>query len=128
MDKPEGELVLKTVALPADTNANGDIFGGWLLSQMDIAGGIAAKKRSKSRVATVALDAMVFHKPVCVGDLVCCYANINRVGKTSMNIHIEVWILRHPFDETEIKVTEGVFTFVAIDSHGRSQSVDRKKC
>ena len=124
---PNGELVLKTVAMPSDTNANGDIFGGWLLSQMDLAGAIAAKHRSLSRVATIAIDSMVFHKAVNVGDLVCCYTELEKVGNTSMTIKVEVWVTRHPFDEGEIKVTEGMFTFVAIDSNGRSHSVDRKK-
>lgn len=82
-EKPVGELALRNVAMPADTNPSGDIFGGWVLSQMDIAGGVVAHQRAKGRVATVAIDSMVFHQPVKVGDVVCCYADIAKVGRTS---------------------------------------------
>ncbi|GAB4223331.1 MAG: acyl-CoA thioesterase [Gammaproteobacteria bacterium] len=122
--KPKGTLAIQTLAMPADTNANGDIFGGWLVSQMDLASSIAAKQRAKTRVVTVAIDSMVFHQPVQIGDIVCCYAEIIKVGRTSMTINTEVWtlgardgLLRH--------VTEGVFTFVAIDEHGRPTPVSR---
>ncbi|KEQ18637.1 acyl-CoA thioester hydrolase YciA [Endozoicomonas numazuensis] len=125
MLEPRGELVLRTLAMPADTNPNGDIFGGWLLSQMDIAGGIAAKQRSHSRISTVAIESMSFHQPVNVGDVICCYAEIMHVGTTSMRIKLEVWITNMPFNQQRIKVTEGIFTFVAIDEDGRPQSVDR---
>ena len=119
------ELVLRTLAMPADTNPNGDIFGGWLLSQMDIAGGIAAKQKSHSRISTVAIESMSFHHPVNVGDVVCCYAEIMHVGTTSMRIKLEVWITIMPFNQQRIKVTEGIFTYVAIDEQGRPQPVDR---
>lgn len=125
MLEPRGELVLRTLAMPADTNPNGDIFGGWLLSQMDIAGGIAAKQRSHSRVSTVAIESMSFHQPVKVGDVVCCYAEFMHVGTTSMRIKLEVWIMEMPMDKKRRKVTEGIFTYVAIDNNGRSQPVDR---
>ncbi|MGI9279151.1 MAG: acyl-CoA thioester hydrolase YciA [Endozoicomonas sp.] len=125
MLEPRGELVLRTLAMPADTNPNGDIFGGWLLSQMDIAGGIAAKQRSHSRISTVAIESMSFHHPVNVGDVVCCYAEIMHVGTTSMRIKLEVWITIMPFNQQRIKVTEGIFTYVAIDEQGRPQPVDR---
>ncbi|WP_062267882.1 acyl-CoA thioester hydrolase YciA [Endozoicomonas arenosclerae] len=128
MLEPRGELVLRTLAMPADTNPNGDIFGGWLLSQMDIAGGIAAKQRSHSRISTVAIESMSFHQPVNVGDVVCCYAEILHVGTTSMRIKLEVWITNMPFNQQRVKVTEGIFTFVAIDEDGRPQPVDRDEC
>ncbi|WP_422133072.1 acyl-CoA thioester hydrolase YciA [Endozoicomonas sp. ALD040] len=127
MPEPQGELMLRTLAMPADTNPNGDIFGGWLMSQMDIAGGIAANQRSHSRISTVAVESMSFHHPVNVGDVVCCYAEVIHVGTTSMRIKLEVWITNMPFHQQRIKVTEGVFTFVAIDEQGRPQPVDREK-
>ncbi|WOG26300.1 acyl-CoA thioester hydrolase YciA [Endozoicomonas sp. 8E] len=127
MPEPQGELMLRTLAMPADTNPNGDIFGGWLMSQMDIAGGIAANQRSHSRISTVAVESMSFHHPVNVGDVVCCYAEVIHVGTTSMRIKLEVWITNMPFRQQRIKVTEGVFTFVAIDEQGRPQPVDREK-
>jgi len=116
-DQPHGELVTRTLAMPSDANPSGDIFGGWVLSQMDIAGGITASQHSKGRVATVAIDAMAFIRPVNVGDVLCVYGNIKRTGRTSMSIHIEAWALRDRIGE-RVKVTEGLFTFVAIDSEG----------
>lgn len=121
-DSPQGELVLRTLAMPADTNANGDIFGGWLLSQMDIAGGLAAKQQSRGRVATIAINAMTFYKPVFVGDVLCCYAKILRTGNTSMTIQIQAWVIRQAYGDERIKVTEGVFTYVAIDDQRRPRS------
>jgi acyl-CoA thioesterase YciA len=91
---PRGDLCTRTLAMPADTNANGDIFGGWLLSQMDIAGGVAASKIAKSRTVTVSIDAMNFRKAVYVGDLVSVHANLVRVGRTSMTLHLEAWVVR----------------------------------
>lgn len=114
-EQPRGRLSLRTLAMPADTNPNGDIFGGWLLSQMDIGGALAAKARSRGRVATVALDAMQFHKPVFVGDVVCCYADITRVGRTSVTVHVQVWVIRSATERERVKVTEGRFVYVAID-------------
>lgn len=114
-ERPRGRLSLRTLAMPADTNPNGDIFGGWLLSQMDIGGALAAKARSRGRVATVALDAMQFHKPVFVGDVVCCYADITRVGRTSVTVHVQVWVIRSATEQERVKVTEGRFVYVAID-------------
>jgi len=115
--------MLRTLAMPADTNPAGDIFGGWLLSQMDIAGGIAAKQRSRGRVATVAVDSMTFHKPVFVGDVLCCYANIERVGNTSLTIRLQAWVIREAHAGERVKVTEGLFTFVAIGEDRRPRSV-----
>ncbi|RKZ36487.1 MAG: acyl-CoA thioesterase, partial [Gammaproteobacteria bacterium] len=106
-ESPRGELALRNLTMPRDTNPNGDIFGGWLLSQMDIAGGIAAKQRSHGRVATVAIDAMTFHSPVYVGDVLCCYADIERVGRTSMATRIQAWVIRSAVESERIKVTEG---------------------
>lgn len=117
-EKPEGELTLRTLAMPKDVNVNGDIFGGWVLSQMDIAAGIVAGARAQSRVATVAVDAMKFIRPVKVGDVLCIYAMIERSGRTSLGISIEAWALRNRIGERE-KVTEAVFTFVSIDEDGR---------
>jgi acyl-CoA thioesterase YciA len=123
---PHGDLCTRTLAMPADTNANGDIFGGWLLSQMDIAGGIAASKVAKSRTVTVSIDAMNFRKPVYVGDLVSVHANLVRVGRTSMTIHLEAWVVRR--QETKpILVTDGNFTYVAIDEQGRPQPIQRNE-
>ncbi|MBO9483224.1 MULTISPECIES: acyl-CoA thioester hydrolase YciA [Gammaproteobacteria] len=126
MSEPQGDLVLRTLAMPADTNPNGDIFGGWIMSQMDIAGGLAAKNRCNSRVSTVAVESMSFIHPVKVGDVVCCYADIIRVGNTSMRIKLEVWVMSLPYkSEARHKVTEGSFTYVAIDDNGHPVPVDR---
>ena len=123
---PRGDLCTRTLAMPADTNANGDIFGGWLLSQMDIAGGVAASKVAKSRTVTVSIDAMNFRKPVYVGDLVSVHANLVRVGRTSMTIHLEAWVVRRR-ETKPILVTDGNFTYVAIDEDGRPQAIQRNE-
>lgn len=119
---PKGELTLRTLAMPRDVNTNGDIFGGWVLSQMDMAAGIVAGARAQGRVATVAIDAMQFIRPVKVGDVLCIYVNIARVGRTSMAMEIEAWVLRDRQARRE-KVTEGRFTFVAIDEAGKPRVV-----
>ena len=121
---PRGDLCTRTLAMPADTNANGDIFGGWLLSQMDIAGGVAASKVAKSRTVTVSIDAMNFRKPVYVGDLVSVHANLVRVGRTSMTIHLEAWVVRRK-ETKPILVTDGNFTYVAIDEQGSPRLIPR---
>jgi len=108
--------------MPADANPNGDIFGGWVLSQMDIAAGITAGLRARGRVATVAIDSMCFKRPVNIGDVMCVYTDIIKVGRTSMTLHVEAWILRHHIGR-RVKVTEGVFTFVAIDADGKPRLV-----
>lgn len=110
--------------MPADTNANGDIFGGWLLSQMDVGGGVFASKVAKSRTVTVAIEAMNFRKAVYVGDLVSVYANLVRGGRTSMTVHLEAWVLRRR-EEQPILVTDGNFTYVSIDDDGRPQAIKR---
>ena len=126
-EEPEGDLILRTAAMPADTNANGDIFGGWILSQMDIAGGILAKEVSKGRVVTVAIEAMKFIKPVRVGDVVCCYGRVTKIGNTSLTLSLEVWVKPTlqdgATDSLRYKVTEACFTFVAIDEEGKKRPV-----
>ncbi len=115
---PKGELVIKTIAMPADTNRYGDMFGGWLVSQMDLGGAVLAHKFGHMRMTTVAIDKMVFIRPVFVGDVVSCFAHIVKRGNTSVGINIEVWVERLA-DEAIVKVTEGLFTYVAIDKNGR---------
>jgi len=122
--EPCGDLSIRTLAMPADTNANGDIFGGWLLSQMDLGGGIFASKLAKSRTVTVAIEAMNFRKPVYVGDLVSVHANLVRLGRTSMTVHIEAWVLRRK-EMHSILVTDGNFTYVSIDDQGHPQQIKR---
>ncbi len=121
-DQPHGDLTVRLIAMPADTNANGDIFGGWVLSQMDQAGGIAAVERAQGRVATVAVDGMTFIRPVRVGDVLCVYTRIEKVGRTSIKVHIEAWARRFRTHSRE-KVTDAVFTMVAIDDDGRPRVV-----
>jgi acyl-CoA thioesterase YciA len=120
---PAGALCLRAIAMPADANPNGDIFGGWLLSQMDLAGGNLASQRARGRVATVAVTAMTFHLPVFVGDEVSCHCAIERVGRSSMTIHVESWVRRRDGGEVA-KVTEGTFTYVAIGLDRRPRAVD----
>ena len=116
--EPRGELAIRTLAMPADANPSGDIFGGWVLSQMDIAGGIVARERAQGRVATVAVTAMTFHLPVFVGDVLCAYVEIERIGRTSISTWIEAWALRGRTGD-RIRVTEGQFVYVALDDDGR---------
>lgn len=121
--KIAGELVLQTVAMPANANVYGDIFGGWLVSQMDLGGAILAHQRAKNRVTTVAIDRMTFIKPVYIGDLVCCFANVLKTGRSSITVNMEVWVIRMRIHE-KVKVAEGVFTYVAIDETGSSKTID----
>ena len=123
IDRESGQPSLRTVAMPADTNPNGDIFGGWILSQMDLAGGTHAFYAARGRVATVALTAMSFHKPVYVGDEVSCYCRTERVGTTSLAVRVETWVRRRREALEEELVTEGLFTFVALDRRGRPRPV-----
>jgi acyl-CoA thioesterase YciA len=113
-ETPHGELSIRTVAMPADANPAGDIFGGWLLSQMDVAGGIIAHRIALGRAATVAVDAMKFHLPVFVGDILCCYAAVSRIGRTSIAVRVEGGAERRN-STARVKVTDGTFTYVAID-------------
>jgi acyl-CoA thioesterase YciA len=121
-EQPHGTLTVRVIAMPADTNANGDIFGGWVLSRMDQAGGIAAVERAKGRAVTIAIEAMTFIRPVKVGDVLEVYTKVEKVGRTSMKIHIEAWARRFMTHHHE-KVTDGNFTFVAIDEEGRSRPI-----
>ena len=124
-EKPKGELVIRTIAMPADTNPSGDIFGGWIISQMDLGSGILAAKTAKSRVVTVAIEGMSFLHPVKVGDRVACYAWVEKIGRTSMVISVEVWVQRYMSGE-ELLVTKGVFTYVALDREGKPIPVERE--
>jgi acyl-CoA thioesterase YciA len=121
---PLGEVVIRTIAMPADANANGDIFGGWLISQMDLGGAILARGTAHCRVTTVAVDSMSFLRPVNVGDVVTCFAQLLGIGRTSMKIRVEAWVQRYA-DTTMQQVTEGTFTYVAIDEAGRPQPAKR---
>ena len=127
---PQGEMLLRTMPMPADTSFNGDIFGGWIMSQMDIAGSILAKEVTRTRTATVAVESMKFIKPVRVGDVVCCHGRVVRVGTTSVTILLEVWVrpvLGTGEDRfTLFKVTEEVFTYVSLCEDGRKQPIDRE--
>ncbi len=117
---PKSPVALQTIAMPADTNVNGDIFGGWLMAQMDLGASVPARTRAKGRVATVAVEGMTFHKPVLVGDLVSIHADIIKEGRTSLHIGVEVWVTRQPSGERK-KVTEARFIFVAVDSEGKKR-------
>lgn len=121
-DTPRGELTVRQVAMPMDTNANGDIFGGWVMSRMDQAGGIAGVGLTRGRVVTVAVDAMTFIRPVKVGDVLCVYTEVEKVGRTSIKIHVEAWAQRFMTQHREM-VTEAKFTFVAIDDGGKPRVI-----
>ncbi|MCO4793712.1 MAG: acyl-CoA thioesterase [Bacteriovoracaceae bacterium] len=121
-----GELHLRTQAFPADANPAGDIFGGWVLSQMDIAGAIFAKKRCNGRVVTVSIDSMSFLEPVFVGDVICCYVDSYKEGKTSLAVKVEVWAVREN-DTQRFKVTEGIYKYVAVDGNRKPRSIDSKE-
>ena len=125
-DQPRGEMQTRTLAMPADANPSGDIFGGWVLAQMDIAGGIAAAQIAKGRVATVAVTAMAFHLPVLVGDVLCVYASEPRIGRTSITLNLEAWALRRQSGQ-RVKVTQGEFVFVALDEDGRPRAVTKEQ-
>ena len=119
---PRGELTVRTIAMPADTNANGDIFGGWVMSRMDQAGGIAGVERARGRVVTVKVDSMTFIAPVKVGDVLEVFTEVESIGRTSMKIHIEAWARRFRTHGRD-KVTDATFTFVAIGADGRPRPV-----
>ena len=120
--EPQGTLTIRTLAMPADTNPAGDIFGGWVMSQMDIAGAIAAVERAKGRVATVAVEAMTFIAPVKVGDILCVYTSIDRVGTTSITVALEAWVRRNRLDD-RVKVTSARFVYVALGEDGRKRPI-----
>jgi acyl-CoA thioesterase YciA len=117
-----GRLTTRTIAMPSDTNPAGDIFGGWVLSQMDIAAGISAGQRAQARVVTVALDSMSFIMPVRVGDILGIYTKVSEIGNTSMTVHVQAWVRRNRIGSRE-KVTEGHFKFVAIDDDGKPTKI-----
>ena len=127
--EPGGELILRTLAMPADTNPQGDIFGGWIMAQMDIAGGIMANEIARSRIVTVAVESINFIKPVHVGDVVGCYGKVIRIGTTSVTINLEVWVKAAQPRITEevsmFKVTEAAFTYVAVKPDGKKQPILR---
>ncbi|WP_018652768.1 acyl-CoA thioester hydrolase YciA [Actinobacillus capsulatus] len=125
--EPEGKLILRTLAMPSDTNANGDIFGGWIMSQMDLGGAILAKELAKGRVVTVTVDKMIFHLPISVGDVVCCYGTLVKVGRSSMQVKVEVFI-KQVYEGTRerFRVTEALFTYVAVDKEGKSRAIPRE--
>ncbi|MEX0965340.1 MAG: acyl-CoA thioesterase [Pseudohongiellaceae bacterium] len=122
---PAGELALQTLAMPKDTNANGDIFGGWLVSQMDLAAGIASKKATRGRSVTVAIQNVQFISPVQVGATVSCYTRVVKTGNTSVHINVEVWTSLISIDDLPKKMAEGLFVFVAIDDKGKPRPVPR---
>ena len=123
--EPKGKLTTRTLAMPADANPSGDIFGGWVLSQMDIAAGICAVDRCQGRAVTIAVDAMTFIEPVNVGDVMCVYSRIEKEGRTSMTIHLEAWVKRQRMGE-RVKVTDGIFTFVSLDENGKPKELPAK--
>jgi len=117
---PKGELASRTLAMPADSNPGGDVFGGWIMSLMDLAGKMSATRHAHGRVATVAVSNIVFHQPVKIGDTVCCYTDLHRRGRTSVTFGVEVWVLRQGHG-ARVRVTEASFTFVALDEVGRPE-------
>ncbi|WP_375750213.1 acyl-CoA thioester hydrolase YciA [Vibrio sp. HN007] len=125
---PKGMQIIRTLAMPADTNANGDIFGGWIMSQLDLAGGILAKEISGGRIVTVSVSSITFKKPVRVGDVVCCYGECTKIGRTSMSIDLEVWV--KPVNEKGVmdryQVCEATFNYVAIDADGKPRPVKKE--
>lgn len=116
---------LRTVAMPADANPSGDIFGGWIMAQMDLAGAIYASYIVKGRIVTVAVKEMAFHLPVFIGDQVSCYCKTTKIGTTSISIHIETWVRRKQSSEQNLKVTEATYTYVAIDEHRKPIAIKR---
>jgi acyl-CoA thioesterase YciA len=123
---PDGSvLVMRVMPLPADTNGNGDIFGGWLMAQVDMAGAVLPLRIARGRIATVAVNQFLFKQPVSVGDLLSFYARVERVGNTSVTVHVEVYAERDPANLHVVKVTEANLTYVAIDDHGKPRPVPR---
>jgi acyl-CoA thioesterase YciA len=125
LNRPEGTLSLQNIAMPADTNWSGDVFGGWIVSQMDLAGAIHVERLSKGRCATIAINEMTFLVPVKVGNVISCYTKILKVGNTSVQVQIEVWN-SHDNSRDPIRVTQGVFTFVAVDVNGNKRQISEQ--
>jgi acyl-CoA thioesterase YciA len=121
---PDGaQLVLRVMPMPADSNPNGDIFGGWIMAQVDLAGAVLPARIAKGRIATVAVNEFVFKQPVSIGDLLSFYARVTRIGKTSVTVHVEVYAERNPADLHVVKVTEANLTYVAIDGNGQPRTI-----
>ncbi|EME70141.1 putative acyl-CoA thioester hydrolase yciA [Paramagnetospirillum caucaseum] len=120
---PRGRLSTRAIAMPADTNPFGHVFGGWLMSQMDLAGGTHSYRRARGHTPTVAVEGMEFHQPVYVGDEVSCYTEVIRVGRTSISIRVEAWVRRHGGSDALVRVTSAVFTYVAVDDKGKKRPV-----
>ncbi|HET6719430.1 MAG TPA: acyl-CoA thioesterase [Rhodocyclaceae bacterium] len=120
---PERNPELRVMTMPADLNANGDIFGGWVMAQVDVAGAIPAMRRSRGKVATVAVNSFLFKQPISVGDVVSFYADIVKVGRTSITVNVEVYAERHPANPLVVKVTEATLTYVAIDGQGEKREI-----
>ena len=125
LNRPEGTLSLQNIAMPADTNWSGDVFGGWIVSQMDLAGAIHVERLSKGRCATIAINQMTFLVPVKVGNVISCYTKILKVGNTSVQVQIEVWN-SHDDSREPVRITEGVFTFVAVDVKGNKRQISEE--
>jgi acyl-CoA thioesterase YciA len=121
----QSQLVLRVIPLPADVNANGDIFGGWIMAQVDLAGAVLPARVAKGRIATVAVNQFVFKQPVTLGDLLSFYARITRIGTTSVSVHVSVYAERDPANLQVVKVTEADLTYVAIDAHGKPRSIPK---
>jgi acyl-CoA thioesterase YciA len=125
LPSPEGELTLRTLAMPGDANPAGDIFGGWVMAQMDLAAGIRAGERARCRVVTAAVKEMAFQRPVKIGDTLSIYTDITRIGRTSITLQVEAWVNRSRIGRKE-KVTEGTFIMVALDDHGAATPVPQE--
>jgi acyl-CoA thioesterase YciA len=123
-EEPKGELAIRVVAMPKDTNPAGDVFGGWLISQMDLAGGVFCRKIAKGRVVTVTIDSTTFNEPVFIGDTLCCYVSLVKVGRTSITTYIEAYVNRD-FEDTRIKVTEGEFKYVKMDENRKPSPIKK---
>lgn len=123
--EPKGELAIRVVAMPKDTNPAGDVFGGWLISQMDLAGGVFCRKIAKGRVVTVTIESTTFNAPVFIGDTLCCYVSLVKIGRTSITVSIEAYVNRD-FEDTRIKVTEGEFKYVKMDENRKPTPIDQK--
>ncbi|HSV71070.1 MAG TPA: acyl-CoA thioesterase [Methylibium sp.] len=122
---PGTELVMRVLPMPADANPNGDVFGGWIMAQVDLAGAVLPARIAKGRIATVAVNQFIFKQPVSIGDLLSFYARVERIGRTSVTVHVEVYAERNPADPVVVKVTEASLTYVAIDHQGQSREVPR---
>jgi acyl-CoA thioesterase YciA len=122
---PGMELVLRVIPMPADANASGDVFGGWIMAQVDLAGSVTSSRAAKGRVVTVAVNQFVFKQPVSIGDLLSFYSRVERIGRTSVTVHVEVHAERNPAEPVVVKVTEASLTYVAVDPQGQPRVIPR---